>query len=262
MGSKFEQSARPKSDLYSDLLPLLNARRIELLDHPRLSAQFAGLERRNGAQRAGLDRPCPGAGMMIWPMRSPGVLVGLDLDRRPALVRIEDVVGADGKGEAAQPRWLSVCVYAMIVDAGADIAVVYCGSIRNDSPERGVRQTLWVLDLDVRLFQAWIVGRAYRAGLKAMAQPGRGCAGDCSRPDISPFGFQIQAASGRRRCRRSSIRINVHLCCRMHRRRISEVLSGGDREDEDSDDRRSVGAESWRSGRDGVESGADRSDFR
>jgi hypothetical protein len=54
----------------------------------------------------------------------------------------------------------------MIVDAGADIAIVYCGSIA------GVRQTLWVLDLEVVYFKpglwAELVGR-----LKEMAQPGR-----------------------------------------------------------------------------------------
>jgi hypothetical protein len=41
----FELSARPKSDLYHDLLPLLNAKRAELLDNPRLLAQLVGLER-------------------------------------------------------------------------------------------------------------------------------------------------------------------------------------------------------------------------
>ena len=87
--------------------------------------------------------------------------VGLDLDRRPALVRIEVVTGGEGVG----PRWLQY-VYAMIVDAGADIAIVYCGSIA------GVRRTLWVLDLEVVYFKpglwAELVGR-----LKALAQPGR-----------------------------------------------------------------------------------------
>ena len=58
-GIEFEQSARPKSDLYGDLLPLLNARRIELLDHPRLSAQLAGLERRTARSGPDFDRPCP-----------------------------------------------------------------------------------------------------------------------------------------------------------------------------------------------------------
>ncbi len=52
-GIAFEQSARPKSDLYLDLLPLLNAKRVELLEHQRLSAQLVGLERRTA--RSGRD---------------------------------------------------------------------------------------------------------------------------------------------------------------------------------------------------------------
>jgi hypothetical protein len=52
-GIRVEQSARPKSDLYLDLLPLLNSRRIELLDVPRLAAQLIGLERRTA--RSGKD---------------------------------------------------------------------------------------------------------------------------------------------------------------------------------------------------------------
>jgi hypothetical protein len=52
-GIAFEQSARPKSDLYCDLLPLLNAKRVELLDNPRLAAQLVGLERRTA--RSGRD---------------------------------------------------------------------------------------------------------------------------------------------------------------------------------------------------------------
>jgi hypothetical protein len=164
-GIEFEQSARPKSDLYSDLLPLLNARRIELLDHPRLSGQLAGLERRTA--RSGRDSidHAPG-GHDDLANAVAGVLVGLDLDRRPALVRIEDITGSEGVG----PRWCQY-VYMMIVDAGADIAVVYCGSIRND-PERGVRQTLWVLDLDVVYFKPGLWGEL-TGRLKALAQPWR-----------------------------------------------------------------------------------------
>jgi len=48
-----EQSALPKSDLYANLLPLLNSGRVGLLDHPRLQAQLLGLERRTS--RAGRD---------------------------------------------------------------------------------------------------------------------------------------------------------------------------------------------------------------
>ena len=39
--------------LYANALPLLNSRRVELLDHPRLQAQLLGLERRTA--RGGRD---------------------------------------------------------------------------------------------------------------------------------------------------------------------------------------------------------------
>jgi hypothetical protein len=45
-GIDYRPAEHPKSDLYRELLPVLNAGRIELLDHPRLAAQLLGLERR------------------------------------------------------------------------------------------------------------------------------------------------------------------------------------------------------------------------
>lgn len=39
-------AAKPKSDLYRELLPLLNSGRVELLDNQRLHSQLCGLERR------------------------------------------------------------------------------------------------------------------------------------------------------------------------------------------------------------------------
>ena len=101
-GIEFEQSARPKSDLYHDLLPLLNARRIELLDHPRLSAQLCGLERRTA--RSGKDSidHAPG-GHDDLANAVAGVLVGLDLDRRQPLIRLDDVFTVDGQGARVAP---------------------------------------------------------------------------------------------------------------------------------------------------------------
>jgi hypothetical protein len=52
-GIGYEPAEKPKSDLYRDLLPLINARRIELLDEPKLATQLCGLERRT--TRAGRD---------------------------------------------------------------------------------------------------------------------------------------------------------------------------------------------------------------
>ena len=52
-GVTVEQCARPKSDLYGELLPALNSGRCDLLDHPRLVAQLGSLERR--VARSGKD---------------------------------------------------------------------------------------------------------------------------------------------------------------------------------------------------------------
>jgi hypothetical protein len=49
----YEPAEKPKSDLYRDLLPLINAKRIDLIDDKRLQAQLCGLERKTS--RAGKD---------------------------------------------------------------------------------------------------------------------------------------------------------------------------------------------------------------
>ena len=52
-GVRYEPCEKPKSDLYLNLLPTLNAKRVELLDIPRLVSQLCSLERR--AARGGRD---------------------------------------------------------------------------------------------------------------------------------------------------------------------------------------------------------------
>jgi hypothetical protein len=52
-GIRYEPAAKPKSDLYQDVLALINSRRVELLDHPKLIQQLTGLERRTA--RSGRD---------------------------------------------------------------------------------------------------------------------------------------------------------------------------------------------------------------
>lgn len=46
-GIRYRTSEAPKSDLYREWLPLLNTAQIELLDLPRLRAQFCGLDRQS-----------------------------------------------------------------------------------------------------------------------------------------------------------------------------------------------------------------------
>jgi hypothetical protein len=52
-GVTYELSEKPKSDIYRDMLPLLNSRKIQLLDDRRLISQLHGLERRTA--RGGRD---------------------------------------------------------------------------------------------------------------------------------------------------------------------------------------------------------------
>jgi hypothetical protein len=52
-GISYQVSDKVKSDLYLNLLPLLNSNRVELLDHNKCLTQLAGLERRTS--RGGKD---------------------------------------------------------------------------------------------------------------------------------------------------------------------------------------------------------------
>jgi hypothetical protein len=76
-GIEYLPSEKPKSDIYRDLLPLLNSGRTELLDLPRLTTQLIGLERRTS--RSGKDSlithlgrittsPTPFPAPCCWPM--------------------------------------------------------------------------------------------------------------------------------------------------------------------------------------------------
>jgi hypothetical protein len=46
-GIRFTPAALSKSDLFAELLPLINTGRVELLDHPALRSQLVALERRS-----------------------------------------------------------------------------------------------------------------------------------------------------------------------------------------------------------------------
>ena len=52
-GIRYVPSEKPKNEIYLDMLPMLNSRQVELLDLPRMAAQFCGLERRTA--RGGKD---------------------------------------------------------------------------------------------------------------------------------------------------------------------------------------------------------------
>jgi hypothetical protein len=57
-GISYRPAEKPKSDLYRELLPAINAQTVELLDHPKLIAQLCSLERRTArGGRDSIDHP-------------------------------------------------------------------------------------------------------------------------------------------------------------------------------------------------------------
>jgi hypothetical protein len=95
-GITYELAAQAKSDLYRDLLPLINSRRVELLDHTRLLAQLTGLERRTA--RGGRDSidHAPGGHDDLANCVAGAVLAAQSVHR--SRLRMGFATGADGFG--------------------------------------------------------------------------------------------------------------------------------------------------------------------
>jgi hypothetical protein len=57
-GIKYEAAEKTKSQIYGELLPLLNSGRVDLLDNPRLVSQLCALERKTArGGRDSIDHP-------------------------------------------------------------------------------------------------------------------------------------------------------------------------------------------------------------
>ena len=149
-GISFEQSARPKSDIYHDLLPLLNARRVELLDNHRLAAQLVGLERRTSRQgKDSIDHSPGGHDDLVNAVG--GVLVGLDLDRRPALVRQSDMLM---NGAAATvPTRCKFIIAVLAVDKFGSAAAVYAARLHDGTGPPLLLMDFVVEPMNISLFR-------------------------------------------------------------------------------------------------------------
>jgi hypothetical protein len=169
-GIEYVPSARPKSDIYIDLLPLLNAQRVELLDIPHLAAQLVGLERRTA--RSGKDSVdhTPG-GHDDVANAAAGVLVGLDLDRRPALVKPSELL--DGGEPVPVPKFCDFVFATLTNDQKGNCATLYVAASRH----HGIPVTL--LDFDAQPMGAAMFGgiAARLRELVTQCRPRLGCLG-------------------------------------------------------------------------------------
>lgn len=88
-GIQYELAEKPKSDMYRDLLPLLNSGRVEMLDLPRLTSQLCGLERRTArGGKDSIDHPPGGAHDDIANCFAGAVLLAIG-GRKPMVIPAE-----------------------------------------------------------------------------------------------------------------------------------------------------------------------------
>ena len=102
-GITYDLSDKPKSDLYRDMLPLLNSGKVELLDHPRLVSQLCGLERRTA--RGGRDSidHAPGQHDDIANAVAGAAILALDAKRGLFVVSDEVLAWASRPGQHPWP---------------------------------------------------------------------------------------------------------------------------------------------------------------
>jgi len=124
-GVSYALAERPKSDLYREALPLLNSGRVELLDHPRLAAQLAGLERRTA--RGGKDSidHRPGSHDDLG-NAAAGALVLAATEAAPALIRAADLLRNDKP--VTLPKFAQAVFATLIIGDDGRAAVAYFAS--------------------------------------------------------------------------------------------------------------------------------------
>ncbi|HEY1261665.1 MAG TPA: hypothetical protein VGF34_20635 [Stellaceae bacterium] len=135
-GVEYLTSDKPKSDIYRELLPLLNAGSVELLDNPRLVSQICGLERRTvrGGRdsidhpRAGRDDLANSAGGAIV-MASAGSMSSWDMlveeSRRAELERAVAAERLRIEAASAAERSRRIEVESRLIDTPAQVWIQF-----------------------------------------------------------------------------------------------------------------------------------------
>jgi hypothetical protein len=120
-GIEYVPSEKSKSDIYRDLLPLLNSQKIELLDVPRLATQLIGLERRTA--RSGKDSidHAPGAHDDVANSVSGALLLA---NAAPPVLWGQEAFLINGE-PAPMPAWADVTYAVLMAGQHCDAAVVY-----------------------------------------------------------------------------------------------------------------------------------------
>jgi hypothetical protein len=131
-GVEYVAAEKPKSDIYRDLLPILNSGRAELLDLPQLSAQLCRLERRTA--RGGRDSidHAPGAHDDVANCVAGSLLLALAAGRP-----LWQAEGLLIEGAPVKMPGHCDCVFAVLTASrGGHAAAIYFGKSRMGASSR------------------------------------------------------------------------------------------------------------------------------
>jgi len=120
-GISYEKSARDRSAIYLDVLPLFTSGRLRLVDNQRMIHQFVQLERRiSKFGKDGVDHPKGGNDDLSNASAGAAVLVASDA--RPALIRRSELLTGDRAVEHVAPQQFEAVSW---VGTDGQCAVVY-----------------------------------------------------------------------------------------------------------------------------------------
>ena len=106
LGINYKLSEKPKSDIYRDVLPLLNSGKVELLDLKRLTKQLCSLERRTArGGRDSIDHPSGAHDDLA--NAAAGALLLVGSARQPMRIHPDVLEASRRRGPYSRPRvWL------------------------------------------------------------------------------------------------------------------------------------------------------------
>jgi hypothetical protein len=134
-GVIYEAAARPKSELYGELLPLINSRRVALLDNGRLVSQLTALERRTSrAGRDSIDHP-PGAHDDLANVVAGAVTMASG-DSEPGIIAFYRLLNEEDKRRADESALDGSTLISLRCPRGTSSAYGRTG-VRYNADERG-----------------------------------------------------------------------------------------------------------------------------
>lgn len=139
-GIAYEVSEHPKSDIYRDLLPLLNSTRLDLLDQARLFTQLSRLERHTGRSgRDTIDHP-PGSQDDVANAAAGALVLAHGANRVTVRILMEGFVEASPLSTDTKQVFKGYGPWLRPSSAGKDLTCAACAGFNEQAGQCRIRR--------------------------------------------------------------------------------------------------------------------------